>query len=70
MKPKGKMMFLHHKINREVILYWEKNDLNGSMMWWFDITNAMYAGTMKDLKSWIKNIKSKCEIIDDETWER
>lgn len=61
MKPKGELKFTHHS-GREVTFNYEKNDLNGNMMWWFSTTNSMYAGTMADVNRIISNIKEKCKI--------
>ena len=39
------------------------NPLTNAQMWWFEPQTTMYAGTLRDVKTIVKNITANCEIL-------
>lgn len=60
-----KAITFKHTDNKIYTFKTEPNNLGGSQMWWYEPEVGMYAGTVRDAKNIIKNIKEKTEVIEE-----
>lgn len=60
--------FIHAK-HGKVTMSAGLNPLNTSWMWWFSISNAMYAGSKHDVNDILKGIRAKAKILNDTFWK-
>ena len=56
------LTFKHESLG-EVIMYFGRNSLNRSWMYWFNKSNGMWASTKKSIKTTIQNMKNENVFI-------
>ena len=59
------ILFIHPK-DGNITFSAEINSLNGSKMYWFSNNNGMCVGTLTDIKTIVKHIRTKFKVINDE----